>query len=196
MVLGIVGACTSFIPIVNNASFFLGILAAIFGLIALFTCRSKGTAVAGLVLGVLSIVITLAMQQAVSDAIDDSLNAFESEMDQLDDEFDYMSGDKTDDILKNHLNVSFGSFTVTEDAYWTDTSLAVTVKNKSKEKRSFSITVEAVDRNETRIDTDTIYVRNLGAGQSQVFQIFKYVSSDQLNAMKDAHFRVESASMY
>ena len=32
LVLGIIGICLSFIPILNNASFFLGVLAVIFGL--------------------------------------------------------------------------------------------------------------------------------------------------------------------
>lgn len=36
MVLGIIGIALSFIPIINNAAFVLGILAFIFGLICLF----------------------------------------------------------------------------------------------------------------------------------------------------------------
>ena len=42
LVLGIVGICLSFIPILNNASFFLGILALIFGIISLVKKTSKG----------------------------------------------------------------------------------------------------------------------------------------------------------
>ena len=34
MVLGIIGICTSLIPIVNNASFVLGVLAAVFGTVS------------------------------------------------------------------------------------------------------------------------------------------------------------------
>lgn len=34
MVLGIVGVCTSFIPIINNLSFIMGILAIIFGILS------------------------------------------------------------------------------------------------------------------------------------------------------------------
>ena len=33
LVLGIIGVCTSFIPIVNNVSFILGLIGAIFGII-------------------------------------------------------------------------------------------------------------------------------------------------------------------
>lgn len=77
MVLGIVGACTSFIPIVNNISFILGILAIIFGIIEIIKKAGRGKAIAGLVLGIIAIVITINMQKAVSDALDtlsDDLN--------------------------------------------------------------------------------------------------------------------------
>jgi len=57
MVLGIVGIATSFIPIVNNASFVLGILALIFGGIALVKKKLMGKAMTALVLGILSVVI-------------------------------------------------------------------------------------------------------------------------------------------
>ena len=45
LVLGIIGICLSFIPILNNASFFLGVLAVIFGLISLIKKASKGKAI-------------------------------------------------------------------------------------------------------------------------------------------------------
>lgn len=35
LVLGIVGVCTSFIPIINNLSFFMGVIAIIFGLVSI-----------------------------------------------------------------------------------------------------------------------------------------------------------------
>ena len=41
LVLGIVGVCTSFIPIVNNISFIMGILSAIFGIISLVKKNRK-----------------------------------------------------------------------------------------------------------------------------------------------------------
>lgn len=71
MVLGIIGAVLAFIPIINNIAFVLGVLAIIFGGIALAKGASKGKAIAGLVLGIVSIVITLMMQQAASDALDE-----------------------------------------------------------------------------------------------------------------------------
>lgn len=73
MVLGIIGVVLSFIPLINNLAFVLGVLAAIFAIIALSKKASKGKAITGLVLGILSIVITLLMQQALGNAIDDAL---------------------------------------------------------------------------------------------------------------------------
>lgn len=184
LVVGIIGICTSFIPIVNNASFVLGILAVVFGGIGLYKKLGKGKAVSALVLGILSVVITLSLQASWSAAIDESL-----------DELDYMTGDKTAEILADLANVSFGSFMVTEGDYWDETSLAVTVKNKTNSTHSFSFTIEAVV-NGVRIDTDTIYVNNLGAGQSQQFEIFEFVDEDDISNLKKATFRVAEASMY
>lgn len=42
LVLGIIGVCTSFIPIINNLSFVLGVLAIIFGVVAFFKKIWKG----------------------------------------------------------------------------------------------------------------------------------------------------------
>lgn len=70
MVLGIIGACTSFIPIVNNLSFIMGVLAIIFGIIEIIKKAGTGKAIAGLILGILAIIITLNSQKAISDALD------------------------------------------------------------------------------------------------------------------------------
>lgn len=138
----------------------------------------QGKAVAALVLGIVAIMITLAVQ------------------DQASKDLDYLTGDATEDILDNYVTVEIGKFTVIEDEYWSDTELPVTVKNKSDEKKSFSITIEAVDSQGNRIDTDTIYVNDLSEGQSQEFTIFKYVSSDNSKTYKKATFRVIEVSMY
>ena len=70
MVLGIIGIVMSFIPIINNIAFFLGIIAVIFGAICLFKKTGKGKAIAGLILGILAVVITLSMQKSISDGLD------------------------------------------------------------------------------------------------------------------------------
>ena len=74
MVLGIIAVLLSFIPIINNVAFVLGVLALIFGAIPLFKKKSVGKSIAGVVMGILSIAITLMMQQAFSDALDEVID--------------------------------------------------------------------------------------------------------------------------
>lgn len=185
LVLGIVGVCTSFIPIINNLSFFMGVIAIIFGLVSIKKA-SKGKMIATVILGIIAIVITLSVQKAASDTLDavsDSLNT--------------ATGANTEEVLSNYVNVELGNFEVTEGEYgMTETNMTVKVTNKSNETKSFSIQVEAVDSNGNRISQDYIYANNLTAGQSQDFNIFQYVESDKLEAMKSATFNIVEASMY
>lgn len=185
LVLGIIGVCTSFIPIVNNLSFVMGILAVIFGLVSIKKA-SKGKMIATVILGILAIIITLNAQKTVSDSLD-----------ALSEDLDTASGENTEQVLANDLDVVLGDFEVTTDEYGlSDTKLTAKVTNKTNETKSFSIQVEAVDANESRINQDYIYVNNLTAGQSQDFDIFQFVSSDQIEAMQNATFKIVEASAY
>ena len=185
LVLGIIGVCTSFIPIINNLSFFLGVLGVIFGLVSIKRA-SKGKMIATIILGILSIVITLMMQKATSDTLDTISNSI-----------DNMSGGNTDQVLNTEVDVKLGDFEVTEGDYGlTNTKLTVTVTNKTNETKSFNIQIEAVDENGNRINQDYIYANNLTAGQSQNFDLFQYVSSEQIDAMKNATFNIVEASSY
>lgn len=186
LVLGIIGICTSFIPIINNLSFVLGLIGAIFAIIALIKKASKGQAIAGVILCVLAIVITINSQQALAD----SLNEVSANLDKA-------TGANTEEILANDANVELGKFEVTKDSYGiTDTKLKVKVTNKTSEKKSFNFHIEAIDSNGSRINEDYVYANDLGAGQSQEFKIFTLISSDQINAMKKATFKIVEASMY
>lgn len=185
LVTGIVGISLSFIPILNNASFVLGILAVIFGIIPLVKKASKGKAIAALVLGVLSIVITLSLQSSWSKTLDETSK-------KLDD----ITGENTEEILKK-VDVNIGTLEVVTSEYgYSDTKLVVKVTNKSGEKKSFDITIEAVDADGTRLDTDELYANDLASGQSQSFNLFTYISEDKLEAMKTATFKIAKASMY
>lgn len=185
LVLGIVGVCTSFIPIINNLSFILGILAVIFGFVSIKKA-SKGKMIATVILGILAIVITLGVQKTASDA----LNA-------VSDSLDTASGDNTEEVLANDVEVSLGQFEVIPGEYGLDeTKMTVKVTNKTNETKSFTIQVEAVNKEGNRINQDYIYANNLNAGQSQNFDIFTFVSSDQIEAMQNATFKIVEASMY
>lgn len=185
LVLGIIGICLSFIPILNNASFFLGILAVIFGIIPLIKKASKGKAIAALILGILSIVITLSLQSSWSESLD-----------KVSEDLDNASGENTEEVLKN-VDVNMGTFEVTTDEYgFSETKLVVNVTNNASEKKSYNIEIEAVAADGSRISTDYIYANDLGAGQSQEFEIFTYVDDADLEEMQSATFEIIEASMY
>ncbi|MFR1777853.1 MAG: DUF4190 domain-containing protein [Clostridia bacterium] len=185
LVLGILGVCTSIIPIINNLSFLMGILAVIFGLVSIKK-SSKGKMIATVILGILAIAITLNVQKATSDA----LNEVSANLDKA-------SGNSTEAVLANDVNVELGTFEATEGAYGiTETKLPVKVTNKTNEKKSFTIQVEATDSEGNRINQDYIYANNLTAGQSQNFDIFQYVESDKIDTMKNATFKIVEASVY
>lgn len=81
LVLGIVGICTSFIPIINYLSFVMGILAFIFGIIGLVKGAGKGKNITAIILGILTFIIVINMHKALSDTIStisDDLNTLSS----------------------------------------------------------------------------------------------------------------------
>ena len=186
LVLGIIGACTSFIPIINNLSFILGILAIIFGIVALIKKSGKGKVIASIILGIVAIAITLSAQKSVSDSLDN-----------LSKDLDKVTGNSTEEVLANDAEVTLGSLEVTKGDYGiTNTKLVVTVKNKTSEKKSYNFHIEALDSNGSRIGEDYVYANDLTAGQSQSFETFTYISSDKLDGMKNATFKIVEASAY
>lgn len=185
LVLGIIGICLSFIPIINNAAFFLGVLAIIFGIIPLIKKKSKGKAISALILGILSIIITLSLQ-----------SSWAASLDEISNDLDTMTGDNTEEVLKN-LDINYGTFEIVTDEYgFTETKLTVTITNKTNERKSFNLDIEAVTTEGSRIEIDYIYATDLAAGQSQSFDIFEYIEDDKLEIMKSATFNIVEASMY
>lgn len=186
LVLGIIGVCTSFIPIVNNMSFVFGLIGAIFAIISLIKKASKGQAVAGNILCILAIVITLSAQKALGDGLNE-----------VSSNFDKATGNSTEEVLANDVDVQLGNFEVNKGEYGlTETKLTIKVTNKTNDKKSFSFHIEAVDSDGSRIKEDYVYANDLGSGQSQNFDIFTYVSSDKIDAMQEATFKIVEASMY
>lgn len=189
LVLGIIGICTSFIPVVNNVSFILALIGALLAIVALILKKGKGIAIAGLIVCIITGVIVIQAQKTLSDSVNEAVDTFNNDMDTA-------TGGKTDEVLANYADVNIGEFKATKSEYTTETELPVTVKNKSSENKSFSIQIEAVKADGSRITTDTIYANNLNAGQSQDFKVFEFVSSDILEDLKTATFKIVEVSMY
>lgn len=185
LVLGIIAIVFSFIPIISYISFVLGGLSIFLSIISLLKKASKGVAIVGIVLSIIAIFMANAMHEGVKTAVNDMSNSI-----------DTMTGVKTDDVLKDYLDVKIGDFEVDTDEYITNTKLIVTLKNKSSEKKSFDVKIEAVDKDGNRIDSDTAYASDLNAGQSQKIELFTLVTSDKIKTYKKAKFKIVEASMY
>ena len=142
--------------------------------------------VLAIILVILSVVFATSLFNNIS-------NNFEYNIPALDDE---NSEETTDKILEKDVDVSFGEFKVTNNGYYSETSLDITVKNKAEEQCTYYITIEAVDANGARIDTDMIYADRLGAGQEIYLKAFEYVDQEKLNEFKNATFKVLEINKY
>ena len=109
---------------------------------------------------------------------------------------DVFREETTDEILEKYVDVSFGEFKVTNNGYFSETSLDITVKNKAEKQCTYYITIEAVDANGARIETDMIYADRLGSGQEIYLKAFEYVDQEKLNQFKNATFRVLEINKY
>lgn len=188
LVLGIIGVCTSFIPIINNLSFVMGILAVIFGILNLKKTK-KGKVIACIILGILAIWMTISSQQALSDSLNDLSNDLETTFNDLD-------GSNTNDILANDVDVQIGTFTIEKGDYYDSTKLPVKITNKSSEMKSFSITIEAVDADGNRIEEGYIMVNDLKPNQSVEETTFTFESDDTITKLRTATFNVLKISKY
>jgi len=189
LVLGIIGLFLSAVPIINNFAFLLGILGLLFGIVAAVKIKKKkntgmGIAITAIILSLLSLVIVLASQQMYGQAIDDATKEVQTESGKI-------TGEKTEDLLKTDIDVTLGTFEATKDEYGLDaTKLPVTVTNKNPEKKTYTIQIEAVDASGVRILDESVYANDLGSGQTQEFEAFKYVESSKLEAVKTAEFKI------
>ncbi len=194
LVLAIIALTTSWVPIINNLAFALGAAALIMGVIGIVSAKKGKTAngkmaIAVVVIAVISCALVLQTQSHYAKVIDDASNKFNKSMDNS-------TGKNTEELQKTSLDVKLGKLVVKRDKYFTETKLPVTLKNKTQEKASFSVRIEAVDASGKRITDDTIYANDLGAGQSVDMDAFKYIESDKLPEVEKATIKVVSVSKY
>lgn len=192
LVLGIIGVLLSALPIINNFAALLGLLAVIFGVVGIVQSRKGrqggGMAITSLILGVVTIAVVLISQQMYGQALDEAGKAVNESVDNA-------TGKNTDRLLESDVSVDIGAFSAETGEFGiVTTKLPVNVKNKANEKKSYTVKVEAVDASGTRIADDTVYVNDLGAGQSQAAEAFKYVETDKVEALKTATFKVATVS--
>lgn len=194
LVLAIIALTTSWVPIINNIAFALGAAAFIMGVMGIVSAKKGKTAngkmaIAVVVIAVISCDLVLQTQSHYAKVLDDASNKFNKSMDNS-------TGKNTEELQKTSLDVKLGKLVVKRDKYFTETKFPVALKNKTQEKASFSVRIEAVDASGKRITDDTIYANDLGAGQSVDMDAFKYIESDKLPEVEKATIKVVSVSKY
>ena len=153
----------------------------------------KGALIGFITKIVLSIILVILYVVFAATLFTNISNYVESNILVIDDAF---REETTDEILEKYVDISFGEFKVTNNGYFSETSLDITVKNKAEKQCTYYITIEAVDSNGARIETDMIYADRLGAGQEIYLKAFEYVDQEKLNQFKNATFKVLEINKY
>ncbi len=179
---------------------FLGFLSPIIGLILFLVYEKKNpkrgnSAVKGAIIGFLSkiiisiviIVLTVVLSSTSFSNITDFTQTVFADV--LSEEVEYENDE-------DFAEVMFGEFKASRNSYSYDTELQVTVKNTTDERYTFFITIEAVDSDGARIDTDTLCADRLNAGQEIHLTAFDYVEEDKIDQFKNATFKVLDIAKY
>lgn len=207
-VLGLLGFLGSFVPLLNIPAIVIAVVGLILGIFGITTARKAGTgkglAVSGVVLAALAIVIGIlvnaAFAQGVSDAAneaDESVVAAEGTSLELEESLNRADGSATEDLLADDLTVEIGSFEGQADEFGTVTAmLPVTVKNTADGSHSYTVQVEAVDASGESIAQDYAATAELVSGQSESFDLFRFVTEDEFRALEDADFQIVEVRQY
>lgn len=191
LVLGIIGLLLAFVPFLGFLGIVLGLIGLPFGIIGWVGAgkgkrAGKGMAIAGSVLALVTIVGGSVAQATYVAAVDAAVN-----------ELDRSFGGATEEVLANDLKVELGAFTATEEEFGImETALPVTLTNTSDERLSYNITVEALDADGARIETDILFANELAPGQSVEEDMFIFVTEKDAKKLDAATFSVTEASAY
>lgn len=164
LVLGVIALLISFLPIINNLAFILGLLGLIFAIVGLVgTARGKksgkGIAIAALIITILSCIIVLATQSMYSAAIDEASASLEnpavSSTENSSNATDTTSSDNSAAAESEYTDMALGTsvdfsngLTVSVDSYETGienydgsslTAASVTYVNNGDSEASFNV---------------------------------------------------------
>ena len=99
-------------------------------------------------------------------------------------------------IVYDGLEVNYSQTGAWEDNLGYHIQYDVTVKNKADKQYTYFITIEAIDSNGARIETDTVYADRLGSGQEIYLKVFEYIDQEKLDQFESASFRVLEINKY
>ena len=142
IVFGGIALIGSWVPILNNVSFFIAIVALILGVIALIVNRKnkKVLAIVGTCLSVASIIIVLATQSMYSNAIDNASKAIDKASSSIDADYSKSSSEKASKEAKADSNFKW------TDAYFDSVVDGTTTYDQ--------IVATVGEPNTTKTDTD------------------------------------------
>lgn len=154
--------------------------------------RTNGWMISTIILAILSIIMTIVtIVLSVNLARSKETITYEAMVE---------NGKSMEDILAEDLEVSIdGDFTYSTDEDGEIISgLAVSVKNKSNSRQSFTIRFEATnDDGSERLANDYLAVEDLAAGQSQDFTVFNSIDElSEAEQLASAKFSVVNVVEY
>ncbi|AJQ90006.1 hypothetical protein FAM22020_001033 [Propionibacterium freudenreichii] len=189
LVLGIIAVVFAFIPVIGMPVAIIGgALALLFGILGIVK-KHGGKAIAATILGVAAIIVAIVATTTIYGAAKSVSSSLASASASLGD----FTGENTEQLLQNSVNVTMGTFSVASDGF--TTQVPVTVKNITDKQHSYSITIAANAADGSQVATDSLYANDLAAGQSTQQKAFQFVSSDKQEAMKTATLKVTSVSL-
>lgn len=187
LVLGIIAILGSFIPIINNISFIIAIVGGILATVALVGAvkgknGSKGMAIAGVVLAVVSIALVLITQSAFKSTLDKTSENLksgsqpvETSQSQQSDNKGEQSDQKENKESKDYSNMALGETVTLEDG--------------------LTITVNSVNRGLTKYDGSPLVSVNVTytntGDKSASFNTFDWKSEDANGVQQSTYFSMD-----
>ena len=198
LILGIIGLATCLIPFLNVMGGLAGTLGLIFGILGLVKVgkpgfTGRGMAIAAVICSALALAGTVLSGFVFTKAVDDAVKGMDEAVASFSAEVDDMTGANTDKLLADAVEVTLGEFTVTDEDFGT-TELPVSMTNKTEEAASYYISIEATDASGKRLADDFLTANNLAPGQAQDFKAFQFVTTEDIEALKTASFKVFEVS--
>ncbi|MFH6688702.1 DUF4190 domain-containing protein [Cellulosimicrobium funkei] len=200
-VLAILGFLGSWIPFVNIFAAVMGIAGVVLGFVGLSQAKrgrsGKGFSIAAIVLGVVSVLVTILVWVLFVIAANEASSQYEQSLAEIQEDSDRALGESTDEILANDLEVEIGTFEGTADEFgWVESALPVTLTNTSDEPLTFDLDIDAVAADGTVVESDFAYTDELAPGESTTVETFDFIDSENLEAMRTATFEVTRVSAY
>ena len=194
LILGIVAFIFSFIPYVNVITFILCLLVLIFSIITFASPKAKKTlAVIGFIISIIAFIIALLMDIVITGLIIDEVDKQNSSKTTITNSV----LKTTDEILKDDVTITIGSFKTEETSTgYVTKELPVTIRNRTKETKSFNVTITAYDANGDEIKKGYVYATRLKPGETTTEKAFTYASSSDLDALRTAEFKVTKVFEY